>query len=74
MNAFDKVKINTIIGGLILQAVFGLFVMRSKFGYQLFRWIGEEIKKFLFFTDNGTRLVFGNINDHYFAFRALYLI
>ena len=64
-----------MLGGIILQALFGLLVLRSKFGYQLFKWIGDEVKKFLYFTNNGTKLVFGDkFDDHYFAMRVKNLI
>ena len=66
-----KIRFRCVLGGLILQFMLGYFVMRSNFGYNFFKFIGNMIQKFLFFTDNGTRLVFGdNYQDHFFAFKV----
>jgi nucleoside permease NupC len=68
----NKVKIKTIIGGLFLQLSLGLFVMKTDFGYYFFKFISDEMQKFLFFTDHGTKLVFGqNIEDHYITFKVI---
>jgi nucleoside permease NupC len=70
-----KVKVKTVIGGLFLQLSLGIFVMKTVFGYTLFKFISDEIQKFLFFTDHGTRLVFGDkFEDHYIAFKVRYII
>lgn len=45
--------------------------MRSDFGYYLFKFCGNQIEKFLSYTDYGSRLVFGsNFEDHYFVFKV----
>ena len=67
----SRVKVKTVVGGLFLQLALGLFVMRANLGYFLFKFIVEQIQVFLSFTDAGTRLVFGNIEDHYIAFKAI---
>jgi CNT family concentrative nucleoside transporter len=69
---FDKTKIvfETVIGGLFLQLTLGLLVMKTDFGYYFFRFLGDEIQNFLYFNDYGTRLVFGQIEDHFIAFKV----
>lgn len=45
--------------------------MRSNFGFSFFKFIGDKVQEFLFFTDNGTRLVFGeSFEDHFIAFKV----
>ena len=46
--------------------------MRVDFGYQLFKFLGDLVVKFLNFIDPGCELVFGkNFRDHYFIFKAM---
>ncbi len=38
----------------------------------MFKFLGEKVAQFLDYTDNGSRLVFGNsFNDHFFAFKVM---
>ena len=54
-----------------MQIILGVFVMRTLFGFHLFKFLGKEIDKFLSYTDYGSRLVFGiNHKDHFFAFKV----
>jgi pyrimidine nucleoside transport protein len=66
-----QIKLQPILGGLFLQFALGLFVIRSSFGYQLFKSIGDKVQDFLYLTDHGTMLVFGpNLTDHFVAFKV----
>ncbi len=45
--------------------------MRIKFGYDLFKFFGDQVSIFLAYTDYGSRLVFGdNFTDHFFVFKV----
>jgi concentrative nucleoside transporter, CNT family len=78
------VKIRTIATGLALQVGLALLVLKTALGQHLFGGLGAAIKKFLEFTDEGSRFVFGVLADpagmesafgvgrgFVFAFRAL---
>ena len=43
---FNKIQWRTLTVGLILQFLFGVFILRVEFGYQLFAFLG------LFFLKN----------------------
>lgn len=60
---------------LLMQYIFGVFVLRINFGYDLFRFFGDVVEKFLAFTDDGSRVVFGdNLDEHFFIFKVLLLL
>ncbi len=55
----------------MLQFALAVFVLRTTFGYYLFKFLGDEVEKFLAFTDEGSKLVFGsNYLDHFFVFKV----
>ncbi|KAF5891576.1 sodium/nucleoside cotransporter 2-like, partial [Clarias magur] len=66
------VRWRTILWGLGLQFVMGLFVIRTKPGLIAFNWLGEQIKTFLGYTKAGSQFVFGDLN--FFAFTALPIV
>lgn len=40
-------------------------------GYYLFKFIGDQMQTFLFFTDSGVKLVFGDkFEQHFIAFKV----
>ena len=46
--------------------------MRVDFGYQLFKFFGDQIENFLNFVDSGCELVFGKtFKDHFFIFKVI---
>jgi CNT family concentrative nucleoside transporter len=53
----------TIGWGMALQVLLALFVMRTAPGRLLFAGIAEVVKKFLAFTEAGSRFVFGPLAD-----------
>lgn len=68
---YHKVNFYTLTVGILIQFILGVFILRSEFGYQLFKFLGAEISNFLDYTDNGCRLVFGDsFADHFFAFKV----
>jgi hypothetical protein len=45
--------------------------MRSEFGYEMFKFLGDQTEKFLSFTDVGSQLVFGDsFKEHFFVFKV----
>lgn len=56
---------------LLVQYIFGVFVLKFDFGFELFRFFGDTVEKFLAFTDTGSRVVFGeNFDEHFFIFKV----
>ena len=79
-----RVKPRTVVTGLVLQIGLALLVLKTQLGRDLFTGFGEGVRKFLEFTDAGSRFVFGALadpqimetvfgpkNGFVFAFRAL---
>ena len=58
-----RVNWRTVAAGFALQLVLALLILRFPPVYDVFALIGEAIKKFLDFTDEGTRFVFGPLAD-----------
>jgi CNT family concentrative nucleoside transporter len=53
----------TVGWGMALQLLLALFVMRTVPGRLLFAGVAEVVKKFLAFTEEGSRFVFGKLAD-----------
>ncbi|KAM9481888.1 sodium/nucleoside cotransporter 1 isoform 1-T1 [Clarias gariepinus] len=68
------VRWRTILWGLGLQFVMGLFVIRTSPGLIAFRWLGEQIQVFLNYTTKGSSFVFGDLVNNIFAFQALPIV
>jgi nucleoside permease NupC len=67
----SKIKLETIFGGLILQFGLGMMVLRSEFGYNVFKSIGDTVQNFLALSDAGTTMVFGqNLQEHFLVFKV----
>ena len=61
-----------IVGGIILQMLLAVFVMRTNVGQRVFTWLGDLFTGMLGFVDKGSEVVFGgNYADFYFAFKVL---
>lgn len=70
-----KVNWRPVFWGLALQFYFALLILRTKFGYQAFKWLGERVSEFLAHTNKGSIFVFGTkYEDHFFAFKVLTVI
>jgi len=78
------VRPRTLAAGIALQVALALFVLQTALGRRVFGILGDGIRKFLEFTDAGSRFVFGVLADpaameeafgagrgFVFAFRAL---
>lgn len=71
-SAPSKVKWRPVIGGFVLQFFFATLILKWDLGYRFFSFLGDEARKFLAYTDVGSRFVFGNkFSDHIFAMQVL---
>ncbi len=57
----DKKNINwRLVGaGIGLQLIFGLLILKTSFGFQVFEFIGQAFTKVLSFTYDGSEFIFG---------------
>ncbi|XP_048358605.1 solute carrier family 28 member 3 isoform X1 [Sphaerodactylus townsendi] len=70
-----KVVWRPVIWGVGLQFVLGLLTLRTKFGFDAFNWLGDQVQAFLAYTDAGAKFVFGEkYTDHFFAFKVLPIV
>lgn len=51
----------TVITGILLQAVFGLFILKTSFGRNLFDTIGQGFNAILGYTTEGAKFLFGGL-------------
>ncbi|PIK62885.1 putative solute carrier family 28 member 3, partial [Apostichopus japonicus] len=67
------VKWRPVLWGVALQFVFGLIILRTEIGYNIFRWLGDLTQTFLDFSEAGAKFLFGDPQylDHFFAFKVL---
>ncbi|CAI5650110.1 solute carrier family 28 member 3 isoform X1 [Oreochromis niloticus] len=62
----------TLVFGIGLQFIFGLFILRTTFGLGALQWLGNKAEAFMSFADTGSKFVFGeSYTDHFFAFRVM---
>lgn len=70
---FKQINWYILLVGLEIQFIFGVFLLRTEFGYKLFKFLSDQVIKFLEYTDQGSELVFGEkYTDHIFAFKVCY--
>lgn len=61
-----------VLGGLLLQIMFALVILRSPFGKWVFGWANTAMMGVLACVDAGSAFVFGDgYADHFFAFKVL---
>ncbi len=67
----------TVITGFLVQITLALLILQVPAVFEAFRAVGDAIQKFIDFTDEGAKFVFGNLADaskptgFIFAFKAL---
>ncbi|KAI8868747.1 hypothetical protein GQ42DRAFT_163928 [Ramicandelaber brevisporus] len=64
----SKVNWRIPIVGVFLQFLLGLFVTKSKAGYDIFRWLADKAATLLGYSSAGTTFVFGETVAKYPAF------
>ncbi|KAL4233365.1 hypothetical protein ACF0H5_008047 [Mactra antiquata] len=61
-----------VLWGLLLQLIFALIVLRTRWGYLAFLWLGDRVTDYLSYANAGSKFVFGdNFMDHFFAFSVM---
>jgi CNT family concentrative nucleoside transporter len=61
-----------IIGGVALQLIFAVLILKTSPGQALFTWLGDFFEAVLNYVDSGSAFVFGEkFRDHFFAFKVL---
>ncbi|KAK7109722.1 hypothetical protein V1264_013713 [Littorina saxatilis] len=71
-SAPTRVNWRPVIGGFVLQFYFAALILKWDAGYRLFSFLGEEARKFLAYTDVGSKFVFGaKFSDHIFVMQVL---
>ena len=55
-----------------MQFVLGLIILRWSVGYEVCKFIGDQVGTFLSYTDNGSIFVFGEqgLKDHPVVFKV----
>ncbi len=67
-----QVSFRVVWGGLLLQLVLAVFILKTSIGAAIFQSIGDFFTATLGFVDAGTSLVFGEeYLHHFFAFKVL---
>ncbi len=67
-----QVRFRVVWGGLLLQLVLAVFILKTSIGAAIFQTIGDFFTATLGFVDAGTSLVFGEeYLHHFFAFKVL---
>lgn len=67
-----SLKLRPIVGGMTLQLLLALFVLRTSVGQQLFAGIGSVFSQLLDCVQEGSSFVFGEAYpEHFFAFKVL---
>ena len=62
----------TVLWGIALQLILGILILRSPVGLTVFQFLGSVVRKFLDFSDEGAKLVFGDgFEEHFIAFKIL---
>ncbi|MFO0408893.1 MAG: NupC/NupG family nucleoside CNT transporter, partial [Dolichospermum sp.] len=68
----NAVRWRTVVWGLGLELVLALVILKTPWGLNLFKSLGNMVANFLAFSDVGAKFVFGeNFKDHFFAFQIL---
>lgn len=66
-----QVNWHTVFWGIALQYVFALVILRTKWGYDVFKWLGDRVTEFLEYTMAGVVFVFGEAwSEHFFAMKV----
>jgi len=68
----QAVRWRTVAWGLGLEFIFALLILKTPWGLNVFKSLGDIASNFLAFSDVGAKFVFGeNFKEHLFAFQVL---
>lgn len=67
-----RISLRVIVGGLVLQFVFALLILKTGGGRLFFEQAKEVVNTVISLSDKGALFLFGeNFKDHFFAFKVL---
>ncbi|KAK3578737.1 hypothetical protein CHS0354_010118 [Potamilus streckersoni] len=70
-----KVHWHTVFWGIAIQYIFALIILRTQWGYDIFKWLGDRVTELLEYTMAGVKFVFGDLwFQHFFAFKVLSIV
>lgn len=58
-SARRKISLRLVAGGLLLQFLLALVILKTETGHLVFQWLGDRFRSMQSFTDEGTGLIFG---------------
>jgi concentrative nucleoside transporter, CNT family len=68
----QAVRWRIVAWGLGLEFILALVILKTPWGLNVFKFLGDFVSTFLAFSDVGAKFVFGeNFKDHFFAFQVL---
>ena len=62
-----------MIGGFALQFYFATLILNTETGYNIFNAVGQGFTTFLKYSEHGASFVFGDLDQHFFAFKVTIL-
>ena len=68
------VRWRPVLGGLLLQLLVAVFVLKTRFGFCFFDYLGGQVETFLGYTNAGISFVFTLEPPFIFAFRILPIV
>lgn len=70
-----RVNWHPVFWGFSIQFFFAVIILRTREGYEAFKWLGDRVTEFLAYSDAGASFVFGSeFRMHFFAFAILPVI
>ncbi|XP_041367546.1 solute carrier family 28 member 3-like [Gigantopelta aegis] len=70
-----KVNWHPVFWGMAIQYVFACLILKTWWGYETFKWLGDRVSELLSYSNSGAIFVFGEkYTDHVFAFKVLPVI
>ncbi len=67
-----RFDLRLVLGGLALQFLLALFILKTGFGSMLFFWAKDVVTVIINLSDKGAQFLFGDqFTDHFFAFKVL---
>ena len=68
----SRIRWRPVLWGFALQFVFGLLILRTQIGFEVFKWMGDRVTLFLGFSKAGSDFLFRGRTE--FAFSVLPII
>lgn len=70
-----KVNWHPVFWGISLQFYFAVIILRTEWGFNAFKWLGDRMSEFLQHSQEGAVFVFGDkFSVHFFAFAIMPMV